>query len=176
MMLASKRTGFLERPMNVSNTSKNYGVSIMAMKLPLDFKEFLKSLNAHGVEYLLIGGYAVGYYGYPRATGDMDIWIAVHPDNADRMVRALKSFGFDSPDVSADIFLQEKSIIRMGRPPIRIEIITKISGVSFEECYSQRVIDTIDGVQVALISLPHLKINKQASGRHKDLDDLEHLP
>jgi predicted nucleotidyltransferase len=148
----------------------------MDVKLPQDFKDFLKSLNAHGVDYLLIGGYAVGYYGYPRATNDIDIWIAIHRGNADRMVAALKEFGFDSPDLSASLFLQDKSIIRMGRPPMRIEIITRISGVKFDECYAQRVVDTIDEVQVNLISLKHLKINKKASGRHKDFDDLEHLP
>lgn len=146
------------------------------MKLPQDFKDFLKSLNAHGVDYLLIGGYAVGYYGYPRATNDIDIWIAINPDNAERMVSALKEFGFDSPDLSASLFLQDKSIVRMGRPPMRIEIITRISGISFDQCYAKRVIDSIDDVQVNLISLAHLKINKKASGRHKDLDDLEHLP
>jgi len=148
----------------------------MGIKLAPDFKEFLKLLNVHGVEYLLIGGYAVGYYGYPRATHDMDIWIAIHPDNAKRIVAALKEFGFDTPDLSPQLFLKDKSIIRMGVPPMKIEIVTTISGVTFEECYSYRVNDAIDGAEVCLIGLNHLKINKKASGRHKDLDDLEHLP
>lgn len=148
----------------------------MDIKLPLDFKDFLKSLNAHGVEYLLIGGYAVGYYGYPRATNDMNVWIAIHPNNAERIISALKDFGFDSPDLSTNLFLQDKNIVRMGRPPMRIEIITRISGVNFNDCYAERVVDTIDEIRVNLISLTHLKINKKASGRHKDLDDLEHLP
>jgi hypothetical protein len=125
---------------------------------------------------LLIGGYAVGYHGYPRATNDIDIWIALHPDNAERMVAVLREFGFGTPDLSAELFLQDHSLVRLGRPPMRIEIITAISGVSFDECYAARVVDTIDGVEVQLISLKHLKINKRASGRHKDLDDLEHLP
>jgi len=148
----------------------------MGIKLAPDFKEFLKLLNVHGVEYLLIGGYAVGYYGYPRATHDMDIWIAIHPDNAKRIVAALKEFGFDTPDLSPQLFLKDKSIIRMGVPPMKIEIVTTISGVTFEECYSYRVNDAIDGAEVCLIGLNHLKINKKASGRHKDLDDLDHLP
>jgi len=144
--------------------------------LPPDFKEFLRLLNAHQIKYLLIGGYAVGYYGYPRATADMDIWIGMNPKNAGEVVTALKEFGFNVPDLSVEVFLKPNQIIRMGMPPVRIEILTTISGVSFEECYPERVKDELDGVQVNLISLRHLKINKKAFGRHKDLDDLENLP
>ncbi len=148
----------------------------MDLELPPDFKEFLKLLNAQKVEYLLIGGYAVGYYGYPRATADLDIWIAVHPQNAQRVVAALKEFGFDVPGLSPELFLKEGQIIRMGEPPLRIVIATTISGVSFDECYTERQVDTFGDVKVNLISLKHLKINKQASGRYKDLNDLENLP
>ena len=144
--------------------------------LPPDFKEFLRLLNAHQVEYLLIGGYAVGYHGYPRATVDMDIWIAMHPANAERMAAVLKEFGFDLPELSAELFLTEWQIIRLGVPPIRIEIATMISGVNFDECYAERVVDMLDGVKVHMISLKHLKTNKKASGRHQDLSDLENLP
>jgi hypothetical protein len=133
-------------------------------------------LNAHHVEYLLIGGYAVNYHGYPRATADMDIWIAVHPANAERVVAALKEFGFDLPDLSPDLFLRAWQIIRLGVPPVRIEISTTISGVDFAECYAGRVDDVLEGVPVSLINLEHLKRNKKASGRHQDLADLEHLP
>jgi hypothetical protein len=148
----------------------------MDLELPPDFKEFLKLLNAQKVEYLLIGGYAVGYYGYPRATADMDIWIAVHPQNAQRVVAALKEFGFDVPGLSPELFLKEDQIIRMGEPTLRIEIATTISGVNFHESYSERQVDIFDDVEVNLISLKHLKLNKKASGRHKDLNDLENLP
>ena len=144
--------------------------------LPPDFKEFLQLLNAHQVEYLLIGGYAVGYHGYPRATADMDIWIALHPINAERVVAALKVFGFDLPGLSADLFLKEDQIVRMGVPPVKLKIVTTISGVKFDECYPERIVDTLDGIEVNLISLKHLKINKLASGRYKDLNDLENLP
>jgi hypothetical protein len=144
--------------------------------LPPDFKEFLRLLNAHKVEYLLIGGYAVNYHGYPRATADMDIWVAVHPTNADRIVAALKEFGFDLPDLSPELFLRQWQIIRLGAPPVRIEIATTISGVDFAECYADRVTDALDGIPVNLISLDHLKRNKKASGRHQDMADLEHLP
>ncbi len=144
--------------------------------LPPDFKEFLQLLNSHQVEYLLIGGYAVGYHGYPRATADMDVWIATNPKNAERIVAVLKEFGFNAPELSPDLFLQENKIIRMGVPPVRIEIATGISGVSFDECYAERVVDELDKVQVKLIDLKHLKINKRAVGRYKDLDDLQNLP
>ncbi len=145
------------------------------VNLPPDFKEFLRLLNAHQVEYLLIGGYVVAYHGYPRATADMNIWIAVHPRNAERVVAVLTEFGFDLPGLSPELFLNEDQII-MGVPPVRIKIATGISGVSFGACYAARVVDTLDEVEVNLISLAHLKANKKAAGRHKDLDDLEHLP
>jgi predicted nucleotidyltransferase len=144
--------------------------------LPPDFKDFLKLLNEHKVRYLLIGGYAVGYHGYPRATADMDIWTAMEPGNAKKIVAVLGEFGFDLPELSAELFLKEKQIVRMGVPPVKIEITTSISGVEFDECYKERVTDTLDGIRVNLISLKHLKVNKKASGRYKDLDDLENLP
>ena len=146
------------------------------IQLPPDFKEFLKLLNEHEVRYLLIGGYAVSYHGYIRATGDMDIWIAIHPNNAQKVVEVLKAFGFDHPDLNADLFLHENKIIRMGVPPVRLEITTSISGVEFEECYPARIVDVLDGVEVNLIDLENLKRNKKASGRLKDLADLNKLP
>ncbi len=143
--------------------------------LPPDFKEFLQLLNSHQVEYLLIGGYAVGYHGYPRATVDMDIWVGIHPRNAEKIVAVLEEFGFGVTDLSTELFLKENQIIRMGVPPVKLEILTTISGVNFEECYAERIVDELDKVEVSLISLQHLKVNKKASGRHKDLNDLEHL-
>jgi predicted nucleotidyltransferase len=145
-------------------------------RVPPDFKEFLRLLNAHRVEYLLVGGYAVAYHGYPRATADMDIWIAADPENAEKVVAALKEFGFDEPGLSAELFVKEGQMVRMGEPPVRIEIATTISGVVFGDCYRQRVVDVLDGVEVNIISLAHLKANKKAAGRHRDLDDLENLP
>jgi hypothetical protein len=146
------------------------------IRLPQDFKDFLRLLNAHQVEYLLIGGYAVGYFGYPRATADMDIWIAMNPANAGKIVTVLKKFGFDLPDLTAELFLKEWQIVRLGIPPVRIEISTTISGVDFSECFTEKVSGELDGEQVNLISLKHLKINKKASGRHQDLADVENLP
>ncbi len=144
--------------------------------LPPDFKEFFQLLNSHKVHYLVIGGYAVAYHGYPRATGDIDIWIATNPDNAKRTVLAIKEFGFADPNISEEIFLKEEQVIRMGVPPLRIELLTTISGVDFKSCYDNRIDETIDEVKISFIDLEHLKQNKKASGRHIDLNDLEKLP
>jgi hypothetical protein len=144
--------------------------------LPDDFKEFLKLLNEAEVQYLLIGGYAVGYHGYPRATADMDIWVAIAPENASKLVSVLRQFGMDDPKLTPALFQERGKIIRMGVPPMRIEILTEIDGVAFADCYAERVTTKIDGQSVHLISRKQLRINKRASARHKDLDDLEHLP
>jgi hypothetical protein len=130
----------------------------------------------HNVKYLLIGGYAVGYHGYPRATVDMDIWVAIHPQNAQKIVAVLEEFGFNLPELNADLFLERDKIIRLGVPPMRLEILTTISGVEFEASYQNRIEDELDGVKISLISLDDLKRNKLSSGRHKDLNDLENLP
>jgi hypothetical protein len=135
----------------------------------------LKLLKDHDVRYLLIGGYAVGYHGYPRATEDLDIWVAIHPANAQKLVTVLKAFGLDDPSLTPDLFLQKPKIIRMGFPPMRLEITTYISGVEFDECFQTRIVDNLDGVEVNLIDLEHLKKNKKASGRTKDIADLENL-
>lgn len=144
-------------------------------QLPNDFREFLKLLDAANVEYLLVGGYAVGQYGYPRATADIDIWMAVNPANAEKMVEVLREFGFGTPDLTPETFLRPGQMVRMGTPPLRIEILTEVSGVSFEECISRRIVREIDGVPVSIIGLDDLKANKRAAGRYKDLDDVEHL-
>lgn len=143
--------------------------------LPQDFKDFLKLLNLKKVKYLVIGGYAVGFYGYPRATADMDIWIAIEKENASKIAEVVKEFGFNIPQVTSKLFQRRGKVIRMGNPPLRIEILTSISGVEFTKAYSERVIKSVDGIRVNFISLKHLKLNKKASGRYKDLDDLKHL-
>ncbi len=148
----------------------------MAIKLHPDFKDFLKLLNSHKVDYLIIGGYAVGFHGYPRATADIDIWIATNLANAFKMVKVMKDFGFNVPELSDELFLQHNKIIRLGNAPVRIEILTTISGVEFDECFRNRAIAYIDRVKVNIINLDDLKRNKKASAREKDLDDLKKLP
>ena len=132
-------------------------------------------LNAHQIEYLLVGGYAVSFHGYPRTTLDIDIWVAIQRENAEKIVDALREFGFESAQLTVDLFLKRDQIVRMGNPPVRIEIMTTISGVSFKECYSERVTVIVDDIEIHIINLEHLKLNKKAAGRYKDLDDLENL-
>ena len=144
--------------------------------LPRDFKEFLALLNAKQVKYLLVGGYAVGFHGYPRTTLDIDIWVGVNRENAQKLVAALKEFGFNVPDLSESKFLNPDRIIQMGVEPMRIEIFTGLKGVSFDECFANKIVASWDGIQVSLISLNDLKEAKRAAGRHQDLNDLEHLP
>src|SRR5262249_52877466 len=152
------------------------GPSMAIQALARDFKEFLKLLNSNRVEYLLIGGYAVGIYGHIRATNDLDIWVNISSDNATRIDRALREFGFADSGLTSDLFLARHNVVRMGVPPIRIEVLTSISGVEFDACYAEKQMIRIEEVVVPVISLARLRQNKAASGRAKDLADLENLP
>ncbi len=145
------------------------------LPLPRDFKDFLQLLNLAEVEYLLVGGYAVGVHGYPRTTGDMDIWIAANATNADKITRVLLKFGFSAETVKSEMFTKANQVVRMGVPPVAIDIITSASGVDFADCYFRRQMQTIDGIEVPVIHPNDLKVNKTASGRPKDLDDLDNL-
>src|SRR5689334_14368041 len=133
----------------------------MDLALPSHFKEFLRLLRAEGVEYLLIGGWAVIYHGYPRATDDFDIWIAMSPENAARVVSTLRKFGFEMAP-PADVFLQEDKVLRLGGGTNFIEIMTSVSGVRFEDCYRERLETSLDNEPVNLISLKNLRANKLA--------------
>jgi len=132
-------------------------------------------LHSHRVEYLLVGGYAVCYHGYYRNTVDIDLWIAVNPENATKMTELIREFGFNVPELSPALFLQKGRMIRMGVEPTRIEILTEISGCDFSDCYKRRVEGTLDGQPVTIIGLPDLIRNKISSGRLKDLDDAQKL-
>jgi predicted nucleotidyltransferase len=146
------------------------------IELPADFSEFLRSLDANEVEYLLVGGFAVALYGYPRATADLDVWVSRRRANAERVVACLRDFGFDSPELTPELFEQPEAIVRMGNAPIRIEILNDIDGVEFDDCMTRAERLELAGVDVVVISLEDLKVNKRASGRPKDLDDLLNLP
>ncbi len=148
----------------------------MALELPTDFSDFLSLLNAHQVEYLLVGGYAVTIHGYVRATGDMDIFVAATPANAERVVAAIREFGFALPNLTSELVLEPRKILRMGLPPLRIEVMNQIDGVEFDECRSRALDVRLGTLRVPVISLADLRKNKLAAGRHKDLDDLENLP
>lgn len=147
----------------------------MEPQLPPDFREFLALLHSEQIEYLLVGGYAVGFHGYPRPTGDLDIWVAMTPANADRLVAALNTFGFGAAGASRDLFLTPGRVVRMGVPPVRIEVLSSISGVDFVACYARRINAVLDGVPVSFIARDDLMANKRAAGRPKDLNDLQHL-
>jgi hypothetical protein len=143
--------------------------------LSRDFKEFIESLNANNVRYLVVGGYAVALHGYPRYTKDLDVWIEPKIQNANNVLNALTAFGFGSLDITADDFLEEGNIIQLGYPPNRIDLITSLKGLMFENCYPERVQVEIQGVLIDFIDIENLKTNKKATGRPQDLADLENL-
>jgi len=143
--------------------------------LSRDFKEFIESLNANNVRYLVVGGYAVALHGYVRYTKDLDVWIEPKIQNANNVLNALTAFGFGSLDITADDFLEEGNIIQLGYPPNRIDLITSLKGLMFENCYPERVQVEIQGVLIDFIDIENLKTNKKATGRPQDLADLENL-
>ena len=145
------------------------------MILQPDFKEFIELLNEKKIEFLIVGGYAVGFHGRPRYTGDMDFWINNTAENAHRMKEALDLFGFASFNIHASEFEKEDLVLQLGYEPVRIDILTTISGVDFEACYRRKVIAHIDGVHIPFIHIDDLKANKRSTGRAKDLGDLESL-
>jgi predicted nucleotidyltransferase len=144
-------------------------------KLDRNFADFLKLLNSHGVEYLVIGGYAVGYHGFVRATGDLDVFVGMSETNAKRLVAVFRAFGFEAPELTKELFLEAGKIVRIGLPPLRIEIMNSISGVTFAATYEKRLVEKIAGVAVPFIDLDSLLKNKAASGRLRDLADIEAL-
>ena len=147
----------------------------MDLPLPPDFKEFLRLLSSEAIEYLIVGGYAVAYHGYPRPTGDLDVWVATRPDNAAKLVGALAKFGFAGAGATEALFLEPGRVVRMGVPPVRIELLTSVSGVEFSGCIERRVEAVLDGVPVAIIGRDDLIANKLAAGRDRDRDDVSRL-
>ncbi len=139
-----------------------------------DFKEFAELLNAHGVDYLVVGGYALAVHGHPRYTGDIDFWLRSSEANVQRVMEALRAFGFGSLGLRAEDFAAD-AVIQLGQPPRRIDLLMSIDGVSFEDCYQRREMVEVNGVKMNFIGLDDFKTNKRASGRHKDLADLESL-
>lgn len=146
------------------------------MTLPRDWHEFIELLNSHAVDYVIVGAWARTLHGVPRSTGDIDFFVRASPENASRLMRALDQFGFGSAGIKPEDFLTPNHVVQLGVEPYRIDIITGISGVSFEEAWKDRVPGEIDGVPVAFLSLRLFKQNKQAAGRAKDLADLDALP
>jgi hypothetical protein len=145
------------------------------MMLNKDFKEFIELLNENNVGYLVVGGYAVAFHGHPRYTKDLDVWIDLSPDNADKILNALKQFGFGSLGLKPDDFLEDGQIIQLGYPPNRIDILTTLTDLKFTDCYKARVEAKIQGLQINFIDIDNLKKNKRATGRPQDLVDAENL-
>ena len=143
--------------------------------LSKDFKEFIELLNGHNVRYLVVGGYAVAFHGYPRYTKDLDVWIELSPENADNVLKALEEFGFGSLGLKSEDFLESDQIIQLGYPPNRIYILTTLKEIKFEDCYKARVEVDIQGLKINFIELENLKHNKRATGRPQDLADAENL-
>ena len=140
-----------------------------------DFKEFIELLNKNNVKYLVVGGYALAFHGYPRYTKDLDIWVWVDQANADNILNALEAFGFSSLDIKQEDFLSPGYVVQLGQPPGRIDLLTSVTGLEFEPCYESRVTIELQGATINFIDLESFKKNKKAVGRHQDLADLENL-
>jgi hypothetical protein len=145
-------------------------------KLTPEFREFLECLNRAKVDYLLVGGFAVNHYGYHRFTEDIDFWIAVSDQNFERLLAAVRLF-FGEDLAGLDMtFLKQNESLFLGGVPNKIEVFQNASGLKFDEAYPRRVETTLEGLPVKVICLSDLKTNKRASGRNKDLADLDNLP
>jgi hypothetical protein len=145
------------------------------MKLDKDFNEFVELFVANGVRFLVVGGYALAAHGYPRATDDFDAWVWANSENAEKIVECLAEFGFGKLNLSADDFTTPDRVVQLGYPPYRIDIITSITGVEFENAWANRWVIDVDGLQVPFIGRDDLLKNKRATGRPKDLLDVEYL-
>lgn len=145
------------------------------MKLHKDFSELLALFHAHGVEYVVVGGYALAYHGAPRYTGDLDLFINRRPDNACRILSALRDFGFGSMNLTVEDFTKPDNVVQLGVPPVRVDLITSIDGVTWEEAWKGRGHEQMEGARISFIGRAEFMANKRASGRRKDLADLEAL-
>lgn len=145
------------------------------MTLHPDLKEFIESLNKNKVEYLIVGGYAVIFHGYVRYTGDIDFWVGTSEGNAQKLIKALKDFGFSISNLDSSDFQKEDVVVQLGRPPLRIDILTSVTGLSFEECLNKAQSIEVDDIKINFLDIESLKKNKLISGRQKDLDDFDNL-
>ena len=145
------------------------------MPLQKDLREFIESLNSHRVEYLIVGAHALAFHGIPRYTGDLDILVRGSPENAARLEQVLAKFSFASLGLSAQDFLTSGQVIQLGLPPNRIDLLTAITGVDFDEAWTGRVSGDLHGIRVAFIGKAAFIKNKRATGRARDKADLEAL-
>jgi len=148
---------------------------VLLAKLQADLREFIMLLNSHNVEYVVVGGHAVAFHGYPRFTGDIDFLIRTTPDNVSRVLTVLNVFGFGNLGIVEQDLLERGRVLQLGHPPNRIDLLTSISGVDFDSAWEQRVQTLMDDQPVALLGWDELIRNKRVAGRQKDLADLEKL-
>ena len=140
-----------------------------------DFKEFIELLIKNKAEYLIVGGYAVGVHGHPRYTGDLDIWLNPTIENAEKILKSVNEFGFSSFKLTKEDFTKPGNVIQLGYPPLRIDLLTEIDGVKFEECYRNRKEVIMEEMKVHFIGYNDLLKNKKESGRPRDIDDIDNL-
>ena len=140
-----------------------------------DYKDMLSALCGAGVDFLLVGAYAMAAHGFPRATVDLDLWVAPEPANAQRLLEALAVFGAPLQGVAAADFEHDDTVFQIGVAPRRIDLLTGISGVSFAEAARAAISVEVDGLRVRVLSREHLIQNKLATGRPRDLDDARQL-
>ncbi len=140
-----------------------------------DYRDILRALVEEKVRFILVGAYALAAHGYPRATMDIDIWVMPSPDNAEAVLKALKAFGASLYNLTKEDLEKDGTIFQIGVAPIRIDIITALTGLKFEETYRNSILVNIDGIGVHIPSINDLIINKKATGRTKDLADAEAL-
>jgi predicted nucleotidyltransferase len=145
------------------------------VKLQRDLREFVESLNDHGVEFLIVGGYAVAFHGYPRFTGDIDLFIRPSNDNARRVINVLDAFGFGSAGVTEADLTTPGKVVQLGAPPSRIDLLSSVKSLTFEHAWAERVPATLDGLGVAFVSKAHLIRNRAALSRPKDVADVAKL-
>jgi hypothetical protein len=145
------------------------------MGIPQDFKELLELLNSHKVEYLVVGSYALAFHGVPRFTGDIDLFVKPDLANAKHILAALSEFGFESLNISEADFTSPDNVVQLGVPPVRIDLMTSLTGVSWEKAQAGKVRGNCDNTPVYFISKQELIANKAALGRQKDLADIEAL-
>jgi hypothetical protein len=145
------------------------------MEVQPDFRELLALFNAHNVEYLIVGGYALAFHGAPRFTGDLDLLVKPDADNARRILAALAEFGFASMGLTADDFERLDQVVQLGVPPVRVDLITSLTGVSWEEAVAGRTAGRYGDIPVYYIGREQFIANKRATGRQRDLADLEAL-
>ena len=135
----------------------------------------MRLLNERNVRYLVVGGYAVAYHGYPRYTGDLDVFVEASPENAAKLVEVYGEFGFDRTALKPAMFIVPDNVVRIGHEPVRLEVLTSITGVEFADAYVRRIEVEVNGLAVPFISLVDLIKNKLATGRGKDRVDAETL-